>query len=493
MRHFITIIIVLAIGLLSLTACVPPRQVVQPTTTPDPVEPDMERDAPEASRGEIVERLSHFNARILAEPDEPCPGPDGKTMIHLGRNYQVQFVLEFLGEVPPGVKSDNLIARIDGMDAPFTFIKRMSETEFATARTRLDFLDSDLKIGPSDVSIYYRDQGSETHLGEMGRVVVDTTAPPKPIRVKILKSGADFFEATWALDRAPEAGDVKEIIIKKRDSGAWRSLWSGSPAPPARIPSSPVGQFRIVVVDCALNRTFTDFSPDLIVVTRNGCGATRDRAYKNARQRITKGIFEEHIKPGLKERTGLTTRSWVPPDIIVTPRSQARFYESEGGWCVEVSGHLNRARYNKWFEDLARRLEKRKKQGVRLHARGKGADILAGLFKAEAANRGLAIYDEDDAIDFNPAGKLNISVSLGAPSRLNHTMADIYCWRVRATIDFTSESGQRIYLTQANVEDLDPRIYGSALQDALYNQGPNSFTERVGRPLLKAFFQQFVP
>ncbi|MCP4692303.1 MAG: hypothetical protein GY859_29935, partial [Desulfobacterales bacterium] len=186
---------------------------------------------------------------------------------------------------------------------------------------------------------------------------------PKPIHVKILKSGADFFEATWDLDRTPETAEIKEIIIKKRVAGAWRSIWSGPSAPRVRAPSSPVGQFRIVAVDCALNRSWTDFTPDVIVITRRGCGSSRGRAYTNAAQKIEEALYEEHIKPRLQDRTGLTTRSWAPPEIIYTPKSQTRFYKKDGKWCSEVSGQLNRPRFNQWIDDLARKLDNRRKRG----------------------------------------------------------------------------------------------------------------------------------
>lgn len=505
MKNIKAILIILIIGLLALNGCAPTRQGERPTPAPEPVESieapraetrvdaDARRAGSEPSRREIVDRLSNFHARILTEPDEPCPGPDGKHMIHLGRSHRLQIVLEFLEDAPSGVASDHLVARIRSLDKSFPFIKRMSGNEFATARTSLDFLDSDLNIGPSDVLVYYRDREGETLLGEMGRVVVDTAAPPRPVNIKVMKSGADFFEATWELDRAPDAGEIKEIIVKKRDAGAWRSVWSGPSTPPVRVSSPPAGQFRIVAVDCALNRIWTDFTPDAISVARSGCGGSRNSAYKKAVQRVKEGIYEEYIEPRLKRRTGLTTREWIPPEISYTPSSQARFHKKDGKWCAEVVGYLNRERFNRWIENLTRKLENRKRKGVRLHTRGKGADILASLFKAEAANQGLVIHDEDEVIDFKPSGRLTINVSLGPPSPLSHTMADIYCWHVNATVNFTSQSGQRIYLTQANMDDLDARIYGATLRDALYNQGPNSFTERIGRPFVKAFFQKFTP
>ncbi len=494
MKNLKPLIIILAVTLLSLTACAPTRQVVQPAPAPLP-EPLEKRDAaieePAVSKADVVEMLSRFNLRMLTEPDEPCPGPDGKYMITLGRNYQVQFVLEFPGGAPPAVKSENLVARIDGVHAPFHFIRKISETEFVTARTRLDFLEPGLTIGPARVSLFHKDRAGETFLGEMGRVVVDTTPPPSPTNIRITKSGAGYFVATWDLETVTDARDGKEIIIKKMAAGSWQSVWRGASLPPVTLQTGPAGQFRIVVVDCALNRAWTDFTPDVIAITRRACGGTREEARANAKKRIEEAFYDERVQPFLKDAAGLASGAGIPPGIAYTSINETLEVHQAGELCVDVTGRLNRERFDEWLETLSQQLENRGKKKIRLHAEGHGSDILASLFKSRFASRGYAIHDESDVMETEPAGSLTISVALGPPSPLSHSMVDIYCWHVRATISFTSESQGRIHISHMTVDELDPRIYGPTLHQALYGQGLNSFTDRVAKPMLDDFFRRW--
>ncbi len=494
MKNFKTFVAVLFIGLFTLTACAPTRQSVQPAPTPPPEiaeTSDAAPGKPTVSRREILDSLSHFKLWVLTEPDEPCPGPDGKHMIHLGRNHQVQLVLGFPRGAPPGVKSENLVARINGMNAPFPFIKRIAETEFATARTRLDFLESGLNIGPAGISLFYNDDSGKTFLGSTERVIVDTHPPPRPINIKIPNSGADFFEVTWDLETAPETMEIKEIIIKKMTSGSWQSVWRGSSLPPVTAPSTPVGSFRIVVVDCALNRSWTDFTPDILAVTRRACRENREIALAHAKKMIEEAFFEEYVQPGLKDRADRISPSWIPPGIMYASPDNSNIYNQGGETCLEVTGQLNRKRFNGWLEERLTLLENRKKPGIRLHARGPGADILASLFKSRFASRGFAVYDQSDAIDFEPAGSLSINVTIGPPSSLSSSMVNLYCWHVRAAVDSTSESGRRIHFTHMDVDNLDAKIFGSTLHQAIYNPGPNSFTERIGKPMLNEFLRRW--
>ncbi len=319
---------------------------------------------------------------------------------------------------------------------------------------------------------------------------MDTRPPPSPTHIKIPRSAADSFEVTWDLEKATGSNEIKEIIIKKMEFGTWRSVWSGSPSPPVTVPSAPTGPFRIVVVDCALNRSWTDFTPDTLSVTRRACGKTREAARAHAKKMIEEAFFEEFVRPGVKERVVRVSPGWIPPEIIYPSTDHAGGPGQAGEFCVELTGRLDRNRFNEWLGERLEILEKKEKPGIRLHTTGPGSDILAKLFKSRFTSRGFAVYGTSSPFDFKPAGNLSIDVEIGPPSSLSLSISNLYCWHVRAVVEYTGETG-RIHFTHMDVDNLDARIFGSTLHQAIYNPGPNSFTERVGKPMMSEFLRRW--
>lgn len=134
-------------------------------------------------------------------------------------------------------------------------------------------------------------------------------------------------------------------------------------------------------------------------------------------------------------------------------------------------------------------LKTQKTHGIRLSVSGTGSDILASYFKSEAANRGFIVYEEIDTPTIDPGYQLYMSTNLGNPQSINGYA--LQCWYIQASVKFTERStGKNIYLTLRDIQDIDARIYGKSLEQALRGPGPNSFTEKIGEPFIREFFRR---
>ena len=121
-------------------------------------------------------------------------------------------------------------------------------------------------------------------------------------------------------------------------------------------------------------------------------------------------------------------------------------------------------------------------------ANGPGSDILAGYFKRQASGRRLTIYEQKGAPAIAPAYRMKINVDLGRPQRLN--VYGVYCWYVKASMKLSEKStGKDIILHLRDVPDVDIRVYGKSLDQAIRGQGPNSFTEKIAAPFMKEFMR----
>ena len=137
----------------------------------------------------------------------------------------------------------------------------------------------------------------------------------------------------------------------------------------------------------------------------------------------------------------------------------------------------------------AKALKDRKRDGILVHANGPGSDILAAGFKRQASGRGLVAYDQKGASAIGPAYGLKIDVDLGRPQRLN--VYGVYCWYVKASMELSEKStGRDLVLHLRDVPDVDIRIYGKSLGQAIEGQGPNSFSEKIATPFINQFMRE---
>jgi hypothetical protein len=126
---------------------------------------------------------------------------------------------------------------------------------------------------------------------------------------------------------------------------------------------------------------------------------------------------------------------------------------------------------------------------IKIYANGSGSDILVGYFKSEASNQGFIIFEELNAISVVPAYQLNSNTNLGSYQALDN--CNLHCWYVQASIDFTDIStGKKIYMTLNDIQDINARIYGGTIKQALRGSGPNSFSQKIGEPFMKEFFRR---
>jgi len=407
-------------------------------------------------------------------------------------------ILRFSQTPSADVRAGDLVARIADLNIPFA--RRTSEKTYMTDIINLGSLKHGTNTGPSGVSIVYKDRDKELLLGTKRMLAIDTIPPPKPLNLYVTDTGPDYFSLTWESGK----GEIKEYFVQRWDSGQWCTFRSGFSSPPVRIDSKPGGRVRVMAIDCALNRAFSqevalglDFR---LSITRTGCGRSKYLAYRAAQVLIDEGFVREYVSPWLKSNATLTNgeintliterhEGWVPPGIKFTPQNRAKYHKEDGKWCAEVTGALNRAPFKTWAGNKAKIFKTQKRHGIMVDANGTGSDILAGYFKRRASGRGLTIYEQKDAPAIAPAYRLKINVDLGRPQRLN--VYGVYCWYVKASMKLSTKStGKDIILHLRDVPDIDIRIYGKSLDQAIRGQGPNSFTEKIATPLVKEFMRE---
>ena len=342
-----------------------------------------------------------FQLKILTENHGICPGPDGKDVIFLGRGARLQLVMMFTRTPSADIRAGDLMARIADLNIPFA--RRTSEKTYMTEIIELNALKHGLDTGPLGVSIFYKDRDKEILLGIKGMLAIDTIPPPKPLNLYVTDTGPDYFSLTWENGK----GEIKECSVQIWNSGKWVAISSGFNSPPVRIDSKPAGRVRVMAIDCALNRAF---SQELVL------GST-------------------------------------------------------------------------WAGNKAKVFKAQKRDGIMVDANGPGSDILAGYFKRQASGFGLTIYEEKDTPAIAPAYRLKINVDLGRPQRLN--VYGVYCWHVKASMKLSEKAtGKDLVLHLRDIPDVDIRIYGKSLDQAIRGQGPNSFPEKIATPLVKEFMRE---
>jgi len=241
------IVLVLLFGL--LTACAQPHRVrIKP--------PGSLPEVKEKTKGPLSSipdlRLNDFQLKILTEKHGICPGPDGNDMIFLGRGARLQLILRFSQTPSVDIRAGDLVARL--ADLSFPFARRTAEKTYMTDIIDLNSLKHGISTGPSGVSIFYKDRDEDIFLGAKGMLAIDTSPPPKPLSLYVTDTGPDYFSLTWESGK----GEIKEYSVQKWDSGQWRTFRSGFSSPPVRIDSKPAGRVRVMVIDCALNRAFSE-------------------------------------------------------------------------------------------------------------------------------------------------------------------------------------------------------------------------------------------
>ena len=258
MQGTMLLLLIFLFGLLSACAqphrvrikpSVPLPEVKERTKGPSPAAVDRQSIA-QSER--LTDRLTDFQLQILTEKHGICPGPDGKDMIFLGRGARLQLILGFSQTPSADIRAGDLVARI--ADLSFPFARRTSEKNFMTDIINLGSLKHGLNTGPSGISIFYKDRDKEILLGAKGMLAIDTSPPPKPLSLYVTDTGPDYFSLTWENGR----GEIKEYSVQKWDSGQWRTFRSGFSSPPVRIDSKPAGRVRVMAIDCALNRAFSE-------------------------------------------------------------------------------------------------------------------------------------------------------------------------------------------------------------------------------------------
>lgn len=315
----------------------------------------------------ISDTIKAFHVEILSQNSGICPGPDGKNMPFLGRDARIQVVLTFSTIPPAHLKPGQLSARLYHLNIPFT--RRTGQNRFLTDVVDLNSLAPGLNMEARGVSIFYRTTDGEVLLGNGGRFAIDTTPPPKPLELQITTRGGTR-RLTWK----SQSDRIKEYRIQKWDAGRWLTFGSGFGSPPVTIDPATEARLRIVAVDCALNRSFSD---DILVgeaenisITRIGRGKNRYMAYSGAQVLINDGFVREYVSPWLKSNTEFTDgeirvfiterhEGWVPPGIEYTPESRVSYYLQDGKWCAEVTGTLNRVFFDDWAQKQLNDLKRR--------------------------------------------------------------------------------------------------------------------------------------
>ncbi|MFC1839801.1 caspase domain-containing protein [Thermodesulfobacteriota bacterium] len=126
-------------------------------------------------------------------------------------------------------------------------------------------------------------------------------------------------------------------------------------------------------------------------------------------------------------------------------------------------------------------------EGIKLISDGPGSDILASYFKSEAVSRGFNIYQETEIPGFGTTCQVKIHTNLGKPRSI--LKSEIQCWYVEASIEFMEKStGKYLHLTLSDIHNIDNKIFGMDIEQALHGRGPNSLHRRIGEPFIRQFF-----
>jgi len=199
----------------------------------------------------IMDGPKNFEMDILAENEGVCLGPDGRDVIWLGRNSKLQLVLKFK-EIPSGdVKPDHLVVQLAHLKIPFA--RRTTEREYMSDIIDVNSRAAGLDTGPIGIALFYESSNGRFFLGTQGLLAIDAIPPSKPTNLRVTDRRCRYFSLSWDNERE----ETSKYFVQKWESGHWLTLHPGFKSPPIQINSNPEGRFRIMAVDCALNRSFS--------------------------------------------------------------------------------------------------------------------------------------------------------------------------------------------------------------------------------------------
>ena len=413
-----------------LTACATMAPTIPPA--PVPVKRPMVTQPLPSIEQRIGASLKNFEIIIRTENAGIGPGPDGKNVPYLGRDAAIQMILRFQDAVDESIGPHRFTARIGHL--PFPFIKQISNREFLTDMTQLTSIPSGLNIGPSGVSLFYKDRELKSSLSK-GTVAIDTSPPPRAENIKVKTCSPEHYVLAWE----SEKGDIREYRVQKWDSGRWAPIRSGIGNPPVRIDAEPKGRIRVVAVDYALNRTISeeiDIEERCTVDLRVDVQALRYNPSSERYEELRRGdILRTDDRVNLKliasresyvyvinidgsgrtyplfPRREITTGNPVPsyPALLLPGRSRSgeqqyyRVDEATGDEYVYVLAYLEPDRE---LESLMAEMTKKQ-----------GADITQ-RFRSHVVSRGMGNIESDDSFgsqgDYRDSLEKRVDESLAA-------------------------------------------------------------------------------
>jgi len=326
------------------------------------VEPVSDKDKYE----QLIKSLKDFQIEILSENHGVCPGPDGKNMIFLGRDARFRLILTFPQSLPDDIKPADLQAQIAHLQ--FSFAKKISKREYQTEIIQLSSVAPDIQIGPSGISIIYKGKAGIINIGTQRMLAIDTTAPIKPINLRITNKTENGFTLAWDFN----SEDIKEFCVQKFAFGKWLTIRSGFKSPHISIDLKPEDRIRIVAVDCSINRSFSEeisLEQGIHSITKIGRGKKKYLAYRAAQILIDAGFVKDYIAPWLESNASLKNKDFrstitehfqgrVPPGIKYTPEKKAKYYKEDDMWCAEVTGSIDKYKFLNWISEKADSLKK---------------------------------------------------------------------------------------------------------------------------------------
>jgi len=445
----------------------------------------------------IVGNLKNFELTVLSKPAPLCPGPK----IYLGSEHELKLILEFNELVPPVVKPKNLFARIANLETKIPFVKKISEKQYVTSKTKLDFLKPGLEIFSTGISIFYTEGDSEYFLGERAKLARDTIPPPKPIDVSVVKRGENYFTLEWKM----QEGEIRKFNLEKLVGDNWVTIQQSLPATMAHINLKPAGRVRLGAIDCAGNPTPSDdVWPSYVTVKRKYCSDIKAAPKKEAIDLIQGEFLRRYVQPELTSRSSLSAQdvkrmisqdpdSWLPSEIDYSIK-QADFDIDGNKTCSVLTGRIGWTDFEEWINEKVRGIEDTRRKGIRVRTEGRGSIILAEYLRSGAVSRGYEIYSVTEFLPYEPLNQVDIRVILGQPSRLPLPGVMVYSWDVEAIIHFNGgrTAGTAISFTAHDVPEIDDnRIYGETIDEALNCIAEDCFKEQIAMKFMREFFRRF--
>jgi hypothetical protein len=464
---FNSVLILLIIMLLCIsTGCMGSSKATKPTAVYANAGANRyEEKAAVADKQKLVKEFPDFHLHIEAENYGVCLGPDGKNVRFLGRDASFQVTLKF-DQTPPDLQeSEALVANISrNLEYP---LAKISDLEFQTQIIRLGALKSGLFIRPTPVNVLFKDrEGKKTLLDRQGMVAIDTIPPPTPSGLRIKKK-SDGYYLNWE----KSYGAIKEYRIYEKRTDRWIPIVAGIKTPTAFIDQRSHGTFKIVAMDCALNKAEIQkvfyepvIHPPLNVIVSNktmdGFSLSWEIEAMSVDLRFALQKWDESFKIWREILSNINARQ-----VQVMMRPEGRFRVASMNWAEMIA----------YSGDINLKIPK-----MKIVAHDRGSKILSQAIKDNISSCKLCILPTARSEDYT----LNVTTTV------NYIDDQHNLKRYQAECEIVLISNATRNQIVSVSEPDNNYFFGINEKDALTGSQPNSFKTKIAPIVVENFLEQ---